>query len=281
MSGMHYKESLEHALEVLVREVGRLLLSYRFQQLPRIEKRGAGFVTHADLAIESFLVEALEKLEPGISFFTEEQGMSTALKACSLTAPLPGMVAQETVKDYCWVIDPLDGTTNFSYGLPHFCISLALTYKHRPQLGIVYQPLLDEFFYAQRGRGAFLNGQRLTISSVHTIADSFLLFCMPYKKDNESKKLIEHVIALSQESYSMRLLGAAALDQAYMAAGRLDGMFFNQLSWWDVAAGSLLIEEAGGIVSDFQGNSIAPSFESYLAATPLLYEKLRARLSCY
>jgi myo-inositol-1(or 4)-monophosphatase len=244
-------------VERIMKNAGEIILSYRFKPLKRTEKENAGFVTPADIHTETYLIEELNKLEPGIGFFADENGHQ------------PG-----TNTDYSWVIDPLDGTTNFASGLPHFCISVALTYKDKPILGCVYQPLLQEFFYAIPGQGAYLNDAKIQVSSTCTIKDSFLLFCIPYGKNEGAQRLFENVLSLSQKSYSMRLLGAAALDQSYVACGRIDGMFFEQLSWWDVAAGSLIIEEAGGMVSDYNGNPLTPSFTSFIAATPKIHEQV-------
>lgn len=253
--------SLNKQVSALIRRAGGLVLDYRFKNLQRQEKQGAGFVTEADLASENFLIAELSSLEPGVAFFAEENGY-----------------ANPTSSDYCWVIDPLDGTTNFSYGIPHFCISVALTHHDRPVMGWVYQPLLDELFVAERGKGAFFNGMPMKVSSTKDLEAAFLLFCTPYGKNERALKLFEKVLLLSQRAYSMRLLGAAALDQAYTAHGRLDGMFFEQLSWWDVAAGSLIVEEAGGKVSDYAGNALTPEFSSLVAGNPWIHEALVEQL---
>ena len=253
-------QGLRTAVEPIIRKAGEIILSYRFKQLKRVEKKEAGFVTEADTATENFLIKELALIEPGVAFFAEENGQ----------------IASKS--DYCWVIDPLDGTTNFSYGVPHFCISVALTYKNRPVLGMVYQPLLNEFFMAERGAGAWLNGQRIQVSKVATLEESFLLFCIPYRKNPEAQKLMSNVLFLGQHAYSLRLLGAAALDQAYVAGGRFDGVFFEQLSWWDVAAGSLIIEEAGGVVTDYQGNALTPAFTTFVAGNPHIHKLLVAQL---
>lgn len=249
--------ALSKTVEAIVRQAGKRILSYRNQPLERVQKHEAGFVTEADRATEDFLVAELAKLDSSTAFFTEENGASNAGSS-----------------DYCWVIDPLDGTTNFTYGLPHFCVSVALTYKQQPIMGWVYQPLLDEMFVAERGKGAFVNGSRIKVSKVQRIEDAFLLFCIPYAKNEGSLHLFDTVLKLSQTAYSMRLLGAAALDQAYVAAARFDGMFFEQLQWWDVAAGLLIVEEAGGKVSDYAGNALQPHFTSFVAGNPWIHEHL-------
>jgi myo-inositol-1(or 4)-monophosphatase len=252
--------ALQKQAEKLVRKAGEIVLSYRFKEVNCRGKKDGGLVTDADLASEEFLIRELGKLEPSVSFFSEEEG------------ELVGS------SDYCWVIDPLDGTTNFAYGLPHFCISVALTYKKRPILGFVYEPVLDKMFFAQQGKGSFLDGSPLRVSQTKNMNEALLLFCIP-RKDKGSSKLFEQVLRLSQKAFSIRLLGAAALDQSYVGAGHIDGMFFEKLSWWDVAAGSLIIQEAGGVVSDYTNNPLEIGFNSLVAGNPWIHEQLIKELS--
>lgn len=250
-------------LRRVIEQAGDLLLSYRFTPLKRTAKPGAGFVTQADKDVEYFLIEQLSGLFPEATFFSEENGKS----------------ARESA--YCWVIDPLDGTTNFSYGLPHFCISVALTYNQEPILGVVYQPLLREYFFAQKGAGAFVNDKSIFVSTTHRLSDAFILFCIPYGHNERARRMVSAVVELSQSVVSIRLLGAAALDLAYVAAGRFDGLFFEQLAWWDVAAGSLLIQEAGGAVTDYKGSHLVPTFGSVVAGSATVQAQLRTFLQEY
>lgn len=244
-----------HQVEPIIRKAGEIVLSYFHKKLTWHEK-DQGFVTQADLESERFLIQELSKVLPEASFFAEESGRSKG------------------ENDYCWVIDPLDGTTNFAHGLPYFCISIALTYHNKPIFGVIYQPLLNELFYAQEGQGAYLNGQRISVAQEVPLDKSFLLVGLPYEKDQGYKRVMEHLQQISPRTYAFRHMGAIALDQAYLACGRADGLFFEGLSWWDIAAGILLIKEAGGMVTTYEGDTITITFNSFLAAPKKLYRIL-------
>lgn len=243
-------------LEPIIKKAGELLLGY-FQNITSYEEKEAGgFVTEADLASERYLIEQLQPLIPGAAFIGEELGYN------------------DGSNDYCWVIDPLDGTTNFVRGLPYFCISVALTYKGVPQLGVVYQPIMKEYFWAHRGHGAFLNGNNLRASQLSNLNQSVVAVSFPYKKEKRFEHLLHLLNKVSPKTFGIRHFGAAALDLAYIAAGRLDGIFFEDLAWWDVAAGMLLVQEAGGIVTDFEGKPIDAGFKTFVAAGSDLYKPL-------
>jgi len=252
-------EGLIHQLEPIIRHAGSILLSYYHQQFTRTQKANGDFVTEADLASEKYLIMALTPLLPGAAIVAEESGTHGK-------------------SDYCWVIDPLDGTTNFAHGLPYFCISVALTYQGKSVIGVVYQPLLNEYFMASRGKGAFLNGKPIKVSAIHEIKDSMVLVGLPYAKSATYSKLFEYFALVAKKSYSVRHFGAAALDQAYVACGRVDGVFFEDLAWWDIAAGYLLIEEAGGLVTDFEGKPIGADYKSFLGAGVSLHGFLKTLL---
>lgn len=242
-------------LETIIKKAGKILLSYFGTQLSWNEKERFGFVTEADLASEKFLIEELGKLLPEAAFFAEESGQSGS-------------------GDYCWVIDPLDGTTNFAHQVPYFCISVALTYKERPIIAAIYQPLTDEFFYAEQGKGAFLNGSKMSVTGQQELAKSMVVIALPYAKNRQFKDLLDDMQRISPKTYAVRYFGAAALDLAFVAAGRLDGAFFEGLSWWDAAAGMVLIEESGGLVTNFDGGKIDPKYRSLVAANRYMHEKL-------
>jgi len=261
MAKMDWKSlSLPIVIEPIIKKAGELILSY-FKRLRSIqEKENGGFVTEADLASEQYLMEQLQPFLPGASFIGEELGKN------------------DGTNDYCWVIDPLDGTTNFMHGLPYFCISISLTLKGIPQFGAVYQPLTNEYFYAERGKGAFLNGKKLQVSTVGQLSKSVVVIGFPYKKEERFKHLLNLMNEIFPKIYAFRNFGAAALDLANVACGRLDGHFFEDLGWWDVAAGTLLVEEAGGIVTDFEGKPIRSDFKTFVTAGPGLHERLRKLL---
>lgn len=232
-------------------------MSYFNKPLDRYEKPGYGFATEADRAAEDYLITALARLVPEASFHAEESGTSG-----------------DQSSDYVWVIDPLDGTTNFSQGLPIFSISVALTYQGVPVLGMIHQPLLDELYYAAQGQGAWLNGKRIAVSSPRELKKGIVVVALPYAHDPSYMKLFAQVRMIAPRAYAFRHLGSAALDLAYVAAGRLDGVFMAKLGWWDVAAGMVLVSEAGGIVTNFAGKSIGSGYKSLVAAGPQMHEQL-------
>ncbi|MGB8367431.1 MAG: inositol monophosphatase family protein [Candidatus Babeliales bacterium] len=242
-------------LEPIVRHAGTILLSYYGKKLAYQEKKAHGFVTEADRSSENYLIKELQNFFPEASFFAEESG-------------------QLGKSDYCWVIDPLDGTTNFVHTLPYFCISIALTYKEKPQVGIVYQPLTKEFFFAEKGKGAFLNGNHIKVSSPDHFNKSLIAMGLSYKSQQKNK-LLRKGEKITQQAYGVRHFGAIALDLAYIACGRLDGLFLTYLAWWDVAAGILLIEEAGGKIADFSGQPLAKGYTSCIAGGRMVYSQMQ------
>lgn len=244
-------------IDPIVKEGGELLLSYYQKTITKNVKHDGSYATQADIENERFLIERLKPLIPGAGFCAEESGIVEG-------------------NDYCWVIDPLDGTTNFAQGLPYFCTSLALTYKDESVIGIVYQPLLQEFFYAIKGGGAFVNGQALSVSDRAELNQTVVVCELPYVDRPDYFQLINSVETLV---YTRRTFGAAALDLAYCAAGRIDAVLFRDLSWWDVAAGMLLITEAGGEVSGFKGEKIGPNFETFLGGNKLIIKKISQEIA--
>ncbi len=251
--------NFKQELEPILRQAGDILLSYYGRELQIKEKPQNGFVTQADLASEQYLLEALHALLPEASFFAEESG------------------ASGSVNDYCWVIDPLDGTTNFAYGLPYWCISVALTYKNSPIVGAIYVPLQDDYFFAEVGKGAFCNGIAIKSSSPTEFAHALIAIGIPYGGDQRQKilHLGERIVV---EAYGVRHLGAIALDLANIACGRLDGVVLTGMGWWDVAAGMVLIEEAGGQITDFEGKKLGPDYKTGMAGGKLVYTKLAQML---
>lgn len=247
--------------ETIVRQAGDILLSYFGNSLSCKDKAGAGFVTEADLAAEKFLIDKLSKVLPEAAFFAEESGINGD-------------------GDYCWVIDPLDGTTNFAHKIPYFCISVALTYKQEPILAVIYQPILKEMFTALKNKGAFLNDNPIKISNVTDFGRSFLVIGIPYETNEDYyKRFLEDISKIMKSAYAFRHFGAAALDLAYVACGRFDAIFFEDLSWWDFAAGMLMIHEAGGITSDFANKPILSTSRSFVGANKDMHGILLQLLS--
>jgi len=250
---------LHKELEQILKGAGEIVRSYWGKQLEH-QKKHDGFLTDADLASEAYLIEKL-----------------TALVAADIWAEESGQSGSNN-NGYRWVIDPLDGTTNFAYGLPYFCISVALTKHDSPIHAAIYNPLQDDFFYARQGAGAWCNSKKIAISAPHSIKDAVVGLGFSYALNKRSSLLLaaQKIVTTVQ---AVRNMGAIALDLAHLAAGRLDGVFFSHLSWWDVAAGMLLVTEAGGTISDFQGNPVTPAYQNCVAGGRLVFDHLQEILS--
>lgn len=199
------------------------------------KKSVSDYVTEVDIQSEKTIIEHIKKHFPAHQIMAEES--SNDYKRA----------------EYLWIIDPLDGTTNFIHGFPVFAISLALLYRGELILGVVYDPSRQDLFYAEKGSGAFLNGQTIKVSSITEPALSLIATGFPFRNKQYIDSYIKIFHSLLYSVSDLRRAGAAAIDLAYVACGRVDGFFEFALSPWDVAAGSLLIKEAGGVVSDFEG----------------------------
>lgn len=257
---MKIEQSLTVHIGDIAKRAGAVLMDYWGKPLTVKYKKDAGFVTAADLDSEAFIIEELRKVDSMVSFWAEESGISS------------------NNNDWYWVIDPLDGTANFAHHIPYFCVSIALTYKNEPQLGIIYNPLLDELFLACKGGGAALNGKKLEVSS-RPLKKCALAVSLPYTSSDDFVADFKKFQLILNNVDDLRIMGAAALDLAYVAAGHFDGTFFRGLQWWDVAAGIIILQESGAIVSDFQGKTLNPSYQSFLAAGPILHDKLLKMLN--
>lgn len=194
-------------------------------------------VTYVDKETEQQLVARLKEIVPDAAFLTEEATIA------------------QTENDWQWIIDPLDGTTNFIHGVPVFGISVALAYKNEIKVGVVYEPVRDDCFYAVKDNGAFRNGMSIQVSKTTKLQDSLIATGFPYYDYSQTDKYLDFLKYLMQHTRGVRRLGAAAIDLCYTACGIFDGFFEYSLSPWDVAAGSLIVQEAGGIVCDFNGGN--------------------------
>jgi len=215
---------------------GRVLLKYfgRADTLT-IQKKGRNdFVTEVDRGAEQAIIAVLKKAYPDYGILAEESG-------------------EQEGNDYQWVIDPLDGTTNFLHGFPQFSVSIALKHKDVLQTGVVYDPLRDEIFTAHKGNGAFLNERRLRVSKRRGLDGALIGTGFPYRDQRHIDAYLSMFKDLVLETAGLRRPGSAALDFAWVAAGRIDGFWELGLSQWDFAAGALLVQEAGGVVSDIAG----------------------------
>jgi myo-inositol-1(or 4)-monophosphatase len=208
------------------------------EQLQVSRKGPADFVSTADHKSERTLRAELSKARPGFGFLMEESGET------------PG-----TDEKQRWIIDPLDGTTNFLHGIPHFCISLALEREGEIVAGVVYDPTRDEMFWAEKGIGAYMNDRRLRVAGRTKLDDAVIATGIPYRERGHHESYLETLGAVMGATAGVRRMGSAALDLAYVAAGRYDGFWEFGLSTWDIAAGIIIVREAGGQISDPGGGS--------------------------
>ncbi|WP_066476355.1 MULTISPECIES: inositol monophosphatase family protein [unclassified Sphingomonas] len=242
----------------------RLRRDFNEVQHLQVSRKGpADFVSMADKRAEQTIVEELRKARPDWGMLLEEGGE----------------VAGDPDKPR-FIVDPLDGTSNFLHGIPHFAISIAVEDPRGPQgkpeitHGLVYQPLTDESFWAEKGRGAWLTDQRLRVSARTELADALIATGIPFLGHGNFAEWSRIFGAVAPEVAGVRRFGSAALDLAWVAAGRFDGYWESGLQPWDVAAGMLLVKEAGGFVTDFRGSDRAMERNEFLAATDGLHSKL-------
>lgn len=213
------------------------------------------FVTEVDRAAEAAIIEVLRDAYPEHAILAEESGRSGD-------------------SEYCWIIDPLDGTTNFIHGFPQYAISIALTRNNVLEQAVVFDPVRNELFTASKGGGAFLNDRRIRVSRRIKLMDSLIGTGFPFREVDNIEPYIGAFRELTQKTAGIRRPGAAALDLAYVACGRLDGFWEAGLSSWDMAAGALLILEAGGLVTDFGGGSAYLDSGRLVAGTPKVFAQL-------
>ena len=214
--------------------------SFDIDRIKVNEKGPNDFVTEVDQATEQAIIEVLKQAYPTHAFLGEESGASANL---------------HDDNEFVWIIDPLDGTTNFLHGFPQYCVSIALQHRGQITQAVVYDPTRNDLFTATKGAGAYLNDKRIRVTKRDRLADSLIGTGFPFREMAGLEQYIEMFRVMSPRCAGLRRPGAAALDLAYVAAGRLDGFFEKGLKPWDMAAGSLLITEAGGIMGTFQGDS--------------------------
>ncbi len=232
-------KAAEKASKSIIRDFGEV------EKLQVSKKGPYDFVTKTDKQVEKVLIEELSKIKKNYSFLSEEVG-----------------TIKNKDKENVWIIDPIDGTTNFLHGIPHFAICIALQSKGEIVSGLIFDPIKDEMYYSEKNKGAFLNNQRLRVSKKNSLDD-----CL-FSSNHEGVKFSD---------FNMRYSGCAALDLAYVASGRLDGFFHNKINLWDVAAGALMVKEAGGVVNDlnkFNNNNIDIRASSGVISDKML-EKLK------
>jgi myo-inositol-1(or 4)-monophosphatase len=248
-------------LEVLARQAGAILSSY-YGRSPKVSHKSLiDLVTEADHRSEDFLLGEVQRRYPGQRIYSEETG------------GVPGSEGQT------WYIDPLDGTVNYAHGIPIFAVSIGYAEGERVQLAVVYDPMREECFSAERGQGATLNGQPIKVAQAADLDHSLLVTGFPYDIRTNPANNLDHYAHLSLRSQGVRRLGSAALDLCYVAAGRLDGFWEIALNTWDVAAGGLIAEEAGAVVTNLQDQADYLSFPvTVVAANPTVHPLLLKEL---
>jgi myo-inositol-1(or 4)-monophosphatase len=229
------------------------------------QKQVNDFVTEVDQAAEQAIIETLLAAYPGHAIWAEESGRTHG--------------AQDS--DYVWIIDPLDGTTNFIHGLPVYCVSIALAVKGKVEQAVIYDPTRNDLFTATRGRGAFLNDRRIRVSKRVRLQECLISTGFPFRQGDDFNTYLRMMGDVMQRTAGLRRPGAAALDLAYVAAGFTDGFFETGLQPWDVAAGSLLVTEAGGLVGNFTGEADFLEQKECVAGAPRVYGQLVGLLSKY
>jgi len=221
------------AAKILIRDFGEV-------EKLQVSLKGPGdFVTVSDKRVEKILIDELQRARPNYSILSEEIGLI------------------KKDEEFKWIIDPIDGTANFLHGIPHFGISIGLEHNKEIICGIIYDPIKNEMFFAEKGNGSYLNDQRMRVSARSKLMDCIIFTGGPsFKSSDEDKKLSlkEYEKFSSKVGTPLRKMGSASLDMAYVAAGRCDGFWQRNLNYWDIAAGIILVKEAGGFVTDFNGN---------------------------
>jgi myo-inositol-1(or 4)-monophosphatase len=249
-------DSFAKFLDSLAEGAGGVLRKY-FTKVRKIERKyNAGIVTEADKLAESHVLKKIFRNYPNSSIITEESG--------------------EFRRDgsLCWILDPLDGTTNYAHGFPWFCVSIGLFEDGKPRAGVVFNPITGEKFTAEAGKGARLNGKPIRVSKAARLGDSLLSTGFYYSKGSHLRKEMEYFRRMNEVALGVRRPGAAALDLACVAAGRFDGFWERGLSPWDVAAGWLLVQEAGGKITDYRGQPATIFDREILVSNGRLHRKL-------
>jgi myo-inositol-1(or 4)-monophosphatase len=263
---MPYLSPALNVMTTAARKAGRGLIR-DFGELENLQvsmKGPADFVTSADQRTERILIQELSKARPGYGFLGEESG-----------------VVEGPDKSHRFIIDPIDGTTNFLHGVPHFAISIALERDGQLVSAVVYNPVIDEMFTAEKSHGAYLNNRRLRVAARNHLRESLVATGMPFHGCDGHKDYLAELAPIMAETAGVRRFGSAALDLAWVAAGRFDAFWERGLSSWDIAAGLLLVREAGGVTTDLKGGARLLESGDVLASNerlhPLLLKLLRSK----
>ena len=261
------KVKLISAAEQIALEAGSILVENFNKPLDINYKSRFDMVTEADIKSEEHIINFLNEVTPEIPVLSEEDTDKNFPSIKQIKA------------EYQWVVDPLDGTTNYTHGFAHFCVSIALIHMKKPIIGVIYDPIKKELFKALKGSGAFVNEQRIMVSKNSTLEDSIIATGFPYKVRELKQNNLAEFCAFRLNTQGVRRIGAAALDLAYVSCGRLDGFWERWLKPWDSAAGVVILEESGGVVTHFDGSDYSIFSNNILASNGLIHHEMTKILS--
>jgi myo-inositol-1(or 4)-monophosphatase len=245
----------------VAKEAGKILRDNLDRKFAVNHKGQIDLVTEIDLLSEKFIKEQIATHYPKHQILAEEGGITPA------------------ASEYRWIVDPLDGTTNYAHRYPVFCVSIALEHAGRVVLGVIYDPMRDEIFVAEAGGGATLNNRPIHVSDTATLKDSLLVTGFPYDIKTSQKNNLNYFMIFSMNARAVRRDGSAALDLCYAAAGRFDGFWEMKLGAWDAAAGALILQEAGGKISKFDGSPFDLYYPELLASNGLIHDEMMRLLN--
>ena len=240
----------------LIRDFGEI------ENLQVLEKGPGDFVTSADKRTEKILIDELQKAHPEYGIITEETG-----------------IINKSNTKYRWIIDPIDGTSNFLNGIPQFAISIGYEEDGEIKCGVIFNPILNEMFCAEKGNGAYLNNSRIRVSNKKKIKDSLIVTGGPKRASKIKDKIFSEYINVSSNVSNVRKFGSAALDMAYVACGRFDGYWQRELNYWDIAAGIIILKEAGGFVDYLEEDAKLPLKKNILASNANIHEELKGLIN--
>ncbi len=236
----------------LIRDFGEI------ENLQVSSKAPGDFVTSADKRTEKIIIEELLKAHPNYGIISEEAGY-----------------INKSNKNNRWIIDPIDGTMNFLNGIPQFAISVAYEEENEVKCGIIFNPVTNEMFSAEKGSGAYLNNSRMRVSNKRKLSEALIVTGGPNQASKIKKKIFSEYISISTQVSNVRKFGSAALDMAYVACGRFDGYWQRELNYWDIAAGIILIKESGGFVNFFEEDIKVPLKKNIIASNSIIHKELR------
>ena len=236
----------------LIRDFGEI------ENLQVSTKAPGDFVSSSDKKTEKILIDELRKAHPEYGIVTEESG-----------------IINKSNNKNRWIIDPIDGTLNFLNGIPQFAISIGYEENYEIKCGIIFNPITNEMFFAEKGNGAFLNNSRIRVSNKKKIEDALLVTGGPKQSSKIKEKIFQEYVDISKKVSNVRKFGSAALDMAYVASGRFDGFWQRELNYWDIAAGIIIIKEAGGFVNFFEEDKQNPLKKNIIASNSNIHEKLK------